>query len=132
MNAAKYIHVLNTHLMPQLHQWHPEGNGKYQQDNAPCHKARLVTETLQEAGVHVMAWPPFSPDLSPIENLWAIVKRKLHIASYTSVNEMVERIMDICHNDASIKEACVKLIESMSRRIHWYIQAKDAVLKYKF
>ena len=113
MNAAKYIHVLNTHLMPQLHQWHPEGNGINQHDNAPCHKARLVTETLQEADVHVMAWPPYSPDLFPIENLWAIVKRKLHIASYTSVNEMVQRIMDIWHYDASIKEACVKLIESM-------------------
>ena len=68
MNAAKYIGVLNTLLLPQLHQWHPDGHGMYQQDNAPCHKARIVTEVLQEAGVQVMSWPPYSPDLSPTEN----------------------------------------------------------------
>jgi hypothetical protein len=130
MNAAKYMEVLHTHLLPQLHQWHPADDGIYQQDNAPCHKARVVTETLQDAGVRVMAWPPYSPDLSPIENLWAIVKRKLHEVSYSTVDEMAARVVDIWRNDTSVKEACMKLIESMPRRIHACIQAKGGVLKY--
>ena len=27
-----------------------------------------------------MLWPPASPDLNPIENLWSVVKRKLYEA----------------------------------------------------
>ena len=27
--------------------------------------------------VNVLTWPPLSPDLSPIENMWGIVKRRV-------------------------------------------------------
>jgi transposase len=32
---------------------------------------------LKEAKIPVMDWPGNSPDLNPIENLWAIMKAKL-------------------------------------------------------
>jgi hypothetical protein len=130
MNAAKYMATLNAHLLPQMNQWHPAGNGIFQQDNAPCHKALCVTQMLNNAGVQVIAWPPYSPDLSPIENLWAIVKQKVHVASYVSKEALVERIQDIWTNDLSVKEACKSLIESMPQRINACIAAKGGVIKY--
>jgi len=39
------------------------------QDNAPIHKAHKVRDYLEEMGIEVMAWPLYSPDLNPIENL---------------------------------------------------------------
>ena len=52
----------------------------FQQDGAPAHHSRLAQNWLQRnipsfwiKGI----WPGNSPDLSPIENLWAIVKGKL-------------------------------------------------------
>ena len=46
----------------------------FMQDNAPGHAAKYTQEELQERGIPVISWPPFSPDLNPIEAVWNITK----------------------------------------------------------
>ena len=46
-----------------------------QQDNARPHTARIVTEQL--AAIEVLPWPAGSLDMSPIEDLWNELGRRL-------------------------------------------------------
>ena len=51
--------------------------GTFMHDATPCHKAKTVTDWLQQNGFSVLDWPCNSPDLNPLENLWRIVKQKV-------------------------------------------------------
>jgi transposase len=48
----------------------------FMHDNALCHKTKLVSDFLARIRNSVLDWPPLSPDINPIENLWAIIKQK--------------------------------------------------------
>jgi len=47
----------------------------FQQDGAPCHTARVCMKWFKDHGVTVLDCPGNSPDLNPIENLCARLKR---------------------------------------------------------
>ena len=48
----------------------------FMQDGAKCHTAASTTKYLRDKGVNfIEKWPPRSPQLNPIENMWATVAR---------------------------------------------------------
>ena len=51
-------------------------NSQFQQDGARCHTAVSSMRWFRDNGVHVLpGWPANSPDLSPVEQVWSIMKR---------------------------------------------------------
>lgn len=48
------------------------------QDNAKPHVAKETMEFMRYEKIKILKdWPPYSPDLNPIELMWAILKKKL-------------------------------------------------------
>ena len=84
INKEVYIQVLAENLLPFIDALTVDGASGlvFQQDNASPHAARKMgawlTAASKEHGFTVMQWSANSPDLNPIENLWARLKAKLH------------------------------------------------------
>ena len=50
-----------------------------QQDSAALHRAALTQNHLCKLGIwsYFIDWPPCSPDCSPIENIWRVMKQRV-------------------------------------------------------
>ncbi len=77
MNAERYIKVLEQHMLPSRQRLFQGRPCVFQQDNAKPHTAAITTAWLRSRRVRVLNWPACSPDLSPLENIWRIIKRKI-------------------------------------------------------
>ncbi|GBO32268.1 hypothetical protein AVEN_135357-1 [Araneus ventricosus] len=79
MKATNYLNIIAYQLHPYMAFVFPTGNGIFQQDNAPCDKARIVLEWFEvhTDEFHLMSWPPNSPDLNPMEHIWDAMERQL-------------------------------------------------------
>jgi hypothetical protein len=71
INAERYC----ERIIPLVHGWitlYPDL--QFMQDSAPGHAAELTLTELQERGITPIYWPPYSPDLNPIELIWNRMK----------------------------------------------------------
>ena len=48
-------------------------------DNAPFHRKSHIYDIADDYGFKVIFLPPYSPDLNPIEKIWANIKRRLRL-----------------------------------------------------
>ncbi|KAJ1303022.1 hypothetical protein OPQ81_011223 [Rhizoctonia solani] len=123
-----YVEFLEDELMASLEYYGKEVDDLiFMHDNASSHMAGLVRNWLADKGIEVLELPAHSPDLNPIEDLWAHLKRELGKYPHPpkGVLELWERVETEWNKiDAKV---CQELIESMPRRIQAVLKAKGGV-----
>lgn len=128
MNADLYINILKKNLKMSARKFRLGNNYIFQQDNDPKHTAKKTTEFFKENHINLLEWPAQSPDLNPIEHLWAILDRKIGDRSFSKKGELKEAVKK-AWNEIKPEEV-QKLIESMPRRLSAVIEAKGGATKY--
>ena len=132
MNATQYIEFIRDYLLPELEVAKQlfEGDWRIMQDNAPCHRAKRVKDFLMQNGVEFIDWPPYSPDLNPIENIWAWMKRKLLVDYGTpeTEEELIANVREIWTNIPP--EMADRYCGSYERRLQAVIEADGGYTKY--
>jgi transposase len=72
INGAIFLAWVTQHLVPTL-----RSGDIVVMDNLAAHKVAGVRLALEAAGASVLYLPPYSPDLNPIENVFAKVKGEI-------------------------------------------------------
>ena len=91
-----------------------------------------MQQFFDEVEIRPMFWPAASPDLSPIENLWGILQKrvdaKLRIQCVNNGQELFKVIKDEAKNiEPKIVES---LYDSMPKRLNHLIENDYGRIKY--
>jgi transposase len=102
----------------------------YQQDGAPPHRTKGSKETIQELvpGGLLADWPPNSPDLSPIENVWSWMEQELRRRPICRTAAELEVVLtsiweDLRENQSKMLE---NLFASLPDRLHKVVALQGA------
>jgi hypothetical protein len=111
----------------------------FQQDNAGVHgdsntgrhtqSFQRVEKAMKACHLTIPVWVPRSPDLSPIEHLWAVVQRHVVFDPKASPSKFIADVEQAWREipDLTIK----KLLDSMPARIEACIASEGGVFDHR-
>jgi hypothetical protein len=126
MNAPEYISIMEAAAIAEI----PKFNLTYMDDNAPVHRASAVLAWKNAYGLDILEWPAYSPDMNPIENIWAYIKGKVNSLEQRpqNLNELHEVVCSIWN--AIPLPLILTLYEGMPQRLLMCIKSRGFPIKY--
>ena len=125
-DAVRYWdEIVEPVVIPYLQNLGP--NFILQNENARPHRARIITEYLQNLEVERMEWPAVSPDLNPIEHLWGQLGRavRARVTNRTMLADLPQILIE--EWDAipqqNVARLVARLVTSMRRRCQAVVAA---------
>ncbi|WAR26129.1 TCB2-like protein [Mya arenaria] len=103
--------ILENRALLFIQRAYPEGH-RFQQDNDPKHRSKLARDFMRDNGIHWMDdWPSESPDLNPIEMVWASLKTHVYRRACSTVDELLAAITEYWRNQVTV-EMCSGLCKA--------------------
>lgn len=127
MNAIQYCQILEEGLLGTLDDHDIDRRSIYfQQDNDPKHTSRCATTWFAKNRFDLLAWPPNSPDMNIIENVWNQLEVNYNRRPYHARNE--DELFEMLREEwENLSQAfCSRLYESMPARIKELQHAKGS------
>ena len=100
----------------------------FQQDNAPSHRSENTLEWLDYNDYDFEDFPPYSPDLNPIETLWANVNREVRLRNIKNLEELKSAVYEEMNKIS--RKSIQKLILSMYTRVQQCIDRNGDYTDY--
>ncbi len=102
----------------------------FQDDNTRPHRARVVTDFLQQQNVQHMDWPAYSPNLSPIEHAWDELGRRVrsHHVPAGNLRQLAQRL--VAEWQAIPQRYFQRLMNSMRQRCQECVNANGGYTSY--
>ena len=126
VNAQIYKNIVQDHV--PIIQNSGFDRATFMQDNVPCHKAKVVMGYLSEQDFEIMDWPPQSPGLNPIENLWKTLGLKVMERNLTNTEDLWVKLQKEWSKITI--EDCLELILNCCRRCAAVIESTGSFTKY--
>jgi transposase len=97
LNSQILIKIYKNHLLKSAQEWFgPNPNTWWLlEDNDPKHTSKMATKYRLENKIQKLDFPPYSPDLNPIENIWGIMKNIISQNQITSTIMLKKKINQI-------------------------------------
>jgi DDE superfamily endonuclease/transposase len=128
LDGKKYKQILIHHMVPSAKKLFGNCEFYFQQDNDPKHTSSEVANYLENKKVNVLTWPPQSPDLNPIENLW----KELNFNAKNREPKNEDELFEILSKEWNqlTPEYLNSLVSSMPTRCQLVIDANGMPTKY--
>jgi transposase len=127
LNGAYMLKILNSCLFESRDKLFPDGDWYFQQDNARSHIDSKVERWLFDKNIPLIIMPPYSPDLNPIELVWARLKPIVHNRFTKSIDELSEVVIE--EWNALNSDFLRNIVHAMPERISKVIKAQGQRIK---
>jgi hypothetical protein len=119
LDAESYVKIVKTKLLSKASEHFGEGEWLLQADGDPAHTAKHTVEELEHLGesrgFSLLSWPPHSPDMNPVENVFSQLKNLVSEAPLSQNTKELQALI----------ESNIELLNAEEN--HFYFQHLDSM-----
>ena len=118
VKSMNYINLMKHKIVPILFL----NYGKdfyFQQDNAPIHKSRASMDFFKNSEISILDWPPRSPDLNIVEDMWKFISDKVYngpqFQTKEELRQSIKKVIDQINSNK--RDVIFGLYQSFRKRL---------------